>query len=74
LRFAVILPRTGPFASPESIIEVAKLSEELGFDSVTGNDSISFGLNKRYHFSAGTVEAVDRLEKLGFGCIIAGTK
>jgi alkanesulfonate monooxygenase SsuD/methylene tetrahydromethanopterin reductase-like flavin-dependent oxidoreductase (luciferase family) len=64
MKFAIRLPRTGPFASSDSIIQVAKLAEELRFDSVTGNDTVAFGLNHRYHFSAGTVEAVDRLEKV----------
>ena len=64
MKFAIRLPRAGPFASSDSIIQVAKLAEDLGFDSVTGNDSVAFGLNHRYHFSAGTVEAVDRLEKV----------
>lgn len=63
VRFAVRLPRTGPFASAESIVSVARLAEELGFDAVTGNDSVSFDLTHRYHFSAGTVEAADRAER-----------
>jgi alkanesulfonate monooxygenase SsuD/methylene tetrahydromethanopterin reductase-like flavin-dependent oxidoreductase (luciferase family) len=42
---------------------VARLAEELGFDAVTGNDSIAFDIKQRYHFSAGTAEAVDRVEK-----------
>jgi len=64
MKFAIRLPRTGPFASANSIVSVAKLAEELNFDGVTGNDSIAFGLNHKYHFSAGTVEAVDRVEKV----------
>jgi probable F420-dependent oxidoreductase len=63
LRFGVRIPRTGPFASGSAIISVAREAEQLGYDSVTSNDSVSFAHKHRYHFSAGTVEGVDEIER-----------
>jgi probable F420-dependent oxidoreductase len=63
LRFGVRIPRTGPFASASAIVSVARAAEDLGYDSVTTNDSISFSYKDRYHFSAGTVDAVDEADR-----------
>ncbi len=57
------MPRTGPFASAAAMIKVARRAEELGFDSLTVNDNVSYSFERRYHFSAGTMEAVDRSER-----------
>ena len=63
MKFGVRLPRTGPFASAASMIKVAQSTEELGFDSVTVNDHISWTRERRYHFAVGTVEAMDKVER-----------
>lgn len=63
MKFAVRLPRTGPFASAEAIIKVARKAEELEYDALTVNDHISWSFERRYHFAAGTKEAMDKAER-----------
>jgi probable F420-dependent oxidoreductase len=52
------LPNSGPLASPTAILEVALLSESLGFDSVWVHDHLAWPSHRRTHFAAGSVEAV----------------
>jgi alkanesulfonate monooxygenase SsuD/methylene tetrahydromethanopterin reductase-like flavin-dependent oxidoreductase (luciferase family) len=59
MKFGVRLPVSGPFANPGSIIQTAIAAEHLGFDFVTAHDHIQRSFDQRYHFSVGTVEAVD---------------
>ncbi len=59
MKFGVRLPVSGPIASADSIITTALEAEKLGFDFLTVHDHIERGLHERYHFSVGTVEAVD---------------
>jgi alkanesulfonate monooxygenase SsuD/methylene tetrahydromethanopterin reductase-like flavin-dependent oxidoreductase (luciferase family) len=47
MKFAVRLPRTGPFASAGAIIKAAQKAEELGYDAVTVNDHISWSFERR---------------------------
>jgi len=63
LKFGLRLPRTGPFATAAAMIKVAQKAEELGYDAVTVNDALSWSFDRRYHFSAGTKEAMDRTER-----------
>jgi probable F420-dependent oxidoreductase len=52
------LPNSGPLASPAAILEVALLSESLGFDSVWVHDHLAWPSSRRTHFAAGSIEAV----------------
>ena len=48
------VPNRGPLASPESIIELARRGEEMGFDIVSASDHIVVpnSINSRYPYSA----------------------
>lgn len=63
MRFGLRLPHSGPFASKEAIDEMAVAAEDLGFDAVMVHDHVQWGEFDRYHFYAGSVEAVDRQER-----------
>ncbi|MAH21546.1 MAG: hypothetical protein CMO12_01895, partial [Thaumarchaeota archaeon] len=67
MRFGVRLPNSGPFAIPSVVLEVARKAERLGYDLLTAHDHIPWGESQKYHFSAGTVEALDKTDsKLNF--------
>jgi alkanesulfonate monooxygenase SsuD/methylene tetrahydromethanopterin reductase-like flavin-dependent oxidoreductase (luciferase family) len=61
MKFGVRLPQDGPFASKENIVKVAKLAEQLDYDSVWVHDHTHWPYPSKYHLSAGTKEAVDKL-------------
>jgi alkanesulfonate monooxygenase SsuD/methylene tetrahydromethanopterin reductase-like flavin-dependent oxidoreductase (luciferase family) len=61
MKFGVRMPHDGPFASKRSIVKVAKEAEALGYDSVWVHDNIYHGEEGKYHISAGTKEAVDKV-------------
>ncbi|HEX7041547.1 MAG TPA: LLM class flavin-dependent oxidoreductase, partial [Trueperaceae bacterium] len=63
MRFGVRLPHSGPFASKEAIDVMATSAERLGYDAVLVHDHVQWGDFDRYHFYAGSVEAVDALER-----------
>ena len=42
MEFAVTLPQLGRAASAESIMDVARLAEELGYNDVWVNDHVGF--------------------------------
>ena len=62
MRFGVHLPNAGPFANPESITAISTAADRLGYDSVTAHDHVNWGMEDRYHFYAGSVEATDSTE------------
>jgi probable F420-dependent oxidoreductase len=71
------LPNSGPLASPAAILEVALLSESLGFDSVWVHDHLAWPSSRRTHFAAGSIEAVrdqqpDFFESLSVLAFLAG--
>jgi probable F420-dependent oxidoreductase len=61
MKFGVRLPQDGPFASEKNIRLIAGLAEELGYDSIWVHDHIHWPYKSKYHLSAGTKEAVDRI-------------
>ena len=63
MRFGVRLPHSGPFASKAAIDQMATAAERLGYDAVMVHDHVQWGDFDRYHFYAGSVEAVDGLER-----------
>ncbi|HWT91688.1 MAG TPA: TIGR03619 family F420-dependent LLM class oxidoreductase [Solirubrobacteraceae bacterium] len=64
MKIGVRLPHTGPFASPDAIRRVAVLAEDLGYDSLWVRDSLTRNREDvRAHFTAGSVEAWDRVEE-----------
>lgn len=65
VNFGVRLPVSGPLASPSSILKVGQSADELGFNSITTHDHVSFNHEERYHNSGGTAEAVDELYQQG---------
>ncbi len=57
MKFGVLLPTDGPFASQDAILAVAKETERLGFSSVWAHDHISRKASAlRYHFGSGALE------------------
>src|SRR5207244_6594007 len=54
----VALPSSGPFASGENILQVAKQAEVCGFDDVWVNDHYSYPRQRLTRSSAGSIEAV----------------
>jgi probable F420-dependent oxidoreductase len=71
------LPNSGPLASPAAILEVALLSESLGFDSIWVHDHLAWPSSRRTHFAAGSIEAVrdqppDFFESLSVLAVLAG--
>jgi alkanesulfonate monooxygenase SsuD/methylene tetrahydromethanopterin reductase-like flavin-dependent oxidoreductase (luciferase family) len=63
MKFGVRLPQDGPFVSSENIVKVAKLADQLDYDSVWVNDHVHWPYQSKYHLSAGTKEAVDNFGK-----------
>ncbi len=61
--FGVHLPNSGPFANLESISAIATAAERLGYDALQPHDHVTWGLEDRYHFYAGSSEAADALER-----------
>ena len=71
------LPNSGPLAAPAAILDVALLSEALGFDTVWVHDHLAWPSDRRTHFAAGSVEAVrdqppDFFESLSVLAFLAG--
>lgn len=60
------LANSGPLASREAIVSLARRSEHLGFDSVWVHDHISWASDRITHFSAGAIEACDGQDPLFF--------
>src|SRR6266446_3570869 len=54
----IALPSSGPFASAENILQVAKQAEACGFDDVWVNDHYSYPHQRLTRSSAGSIEAV----------------
>ena len=65
LRFGARLPVSGPLASQQSILEVGRAADELGFDAVTTHDHVSFSYDERYHNAGGSAQLVDEADKKG---------
>jgi len=64
VKIGVRLPHTGPFASAEAIRRVSRLADDLGYDSLWVRDSLTRTRDDvRAHFTAGSVEAWDRVEE-----------
>jgi probable F420-dependent oxidoreductase len=59
VKFALMLPVSGAFASAEAIRAVAQRAEALGLDAVAVHDHLNWDLRDRYHFMAGNAEAVE---------------
>lgn len=55
--FGIRLANSGPLASSEAIISLARRSEEKGFDSVWVHDHVTWASDRITHFSAGAIEA-----------------
>ncbi len=53
----VRLPNSGPFADPQTLLDVAALVERLGYDRVWVHDHISWPRDKLTHFATGSLEA-----------------
>jgi probable F420-dependent oxidoreductase len=71
------LPNSGPLASASAILETARLSESLGFDSVWVHDHLAWPSHRRTHFAAGSIEAVrdqppNFFESLSVLAVLAG--
>jgi probable F420-dependent oxidoreductase len=59
IEFGTRIPNSGPLASPENLVMAARLTEDLGFDSVWVHDHMSWNLEMhRDHVSSGSVDAV----------------
>jgi alkanesulfonate monooxygenase SsuD/methylene tetrahydromethanopterin reductase-like flavin-dependent oxidoreductase (luciferase family) len=56
--FGIALPSSGPFATAENILQVAKQAEVCGFDDVWVNDHYSYPRQRLTRSSAGSIEAV----------------
>jgi alkanesulfonate monooxygenase SsuD/methylene tetrahydromethanopterin reductase-like flavin-dependent oxidoreductase (luciferase family) len=56
--FGVALPTSGPFATAENILRVAKQAEVCGFDDVWVNDHYSYPRQRLTRSSVGSIEAV----------------
>lgn len=55
ITFGVRVPSSGPLASPESIVEVARQAESLGYDSIWVNDHLTWTEEiHRTHISSGS--------------------
>jgi alkanesulfonate monooxygenase SsuD/methylene tetrahydromethanopterin reductase-like flavin-dependent oxidoreductase (luciferase family) len=63
--FGVRLPNSGPLASPEALKRIAVAADQLGFGAVTVHDHVTLGPGEKYHFSDGTAENLEELERLG---------
>jgi alkanesulfonate monooxygenase SsuD/methylene tetrahydromethanopterin reductase-like flavin-dependent oxidoreductase (luciferase family) len=55
--FGVRLPNSGPFATPDALLETAELAERLGYERVWVHDHISWSRDKLTHFATGSLEA-----------------
>ncbi|HEX2141707.1 MAG TPA: LLM class flavin-dependent oxidoreductase [Candidatus Limnocylindria bacterium] len=53
----VRLPNSGPFATPDALLETAELAERLGYERVWVHDHISWSRDKLTHFATGSLEA-----------------
>ena len=61
------VPNSGPLASPEAILRVAKESEELGFDSIWVHDHLTWTEEiHRTHISSGSEEALKKKDHPDF--------
>ncbi len=60
VKFGIRLPVTGPLASAENILKIAKYADELGYDAVTTHDHVVLGFEERYHNSGGLSDAIDQ--------------
>jgi probable F420-dependent oxidoreductase len=59
ITFGNRVPNSGPLASPESIIRVARESDDLGFDSIWVHDHLTWTEEiHRTHISSGSEEAL----------------
>ncbi|MBI4277834.1 MAG: TIGR03619 family F420-dependent LLM class oxidoreductase, partial [Armatimonadetes bacterium] len=56
--FGVRLPNSGPFATRDALLDVARAADHLGFDAIWVHDHIPWSREKRTHFAAGSIEAV----------------
>ena len=46
--FGIRVPNSGPLASPESIVQVAREAESLGYDSIWVHDHLTWTLGVKY--------------------------
>ena len=61
VQFGVRLPVSGPLASAEAIVGIAKKSEALGYDSIWVHDHISWPKEAHeHHISSGSADALIR--------------
>ena len=65
MKFGVMLPVSGPFASAQAIRQVALEGEALGYHGVGLHDHMNWGAGDEYHFMGGSAEAVDLAKEKG---------
>jgi probable F420-dependent oxidoreductase len=59
VQFGVRVPNSGPLASIENIVEAARRSEDMGFDSIWVHDHVVWSAEMhRHHISSGAHEAL----------------
>ncbi|MDG7002010.1 MAG: LLM class flavin-dependent oxidoreductase, partial [Nitrososphaerota archaeon] len=64
MKFGIRLPINGPFASKKAIVQIAKLADEMGFDSVwTQGHMFWTRLQHETQVSVGSVEALSNSQK-----------
>src|ERR1051325_6345052 len=67
LTFGVRVPNSGPLASPESMVAVAREAESLGYDSVWVHDHLTWTDEiHRTHISSGADHSTDRNDSPDF--------
>ena len=55
ITFGIRVPNSGPLASPESIVQVAREAESLGYDSIWVHDHLTWTEEiHRTHISSGS--------------------
>lgn len=63
MKFGVRLANSGPFASRHALTEMAVAAEALGYDAVSIHDHVTWGLEDRYHFYAGSHETAAAMDR-----------
>lgn len=67
ISFGNRVPNSGPLASPQAIVAVAKASEELGFDEIWVHDHLTWTEEiHKTHISSGAEEALSANDKPDF--------
>lgn len=63
MKFGVRVPNTGPLAYADNLVTIVQRAEDLGFNAVSVQGHIEWGLSESYHFSCGSAEAVEQAEE-----------